>query len=62
MRRAPLLPALVVALIAARDGGAPVEPTRPAHVTSVDTPRGISMELVSMAPAARIVAARGGTT
>jgi nitrous oxide reductase accessory protein NosL len=54
MRRALLLPALV-ALIVACDGGAPVEPARPAHVTSVDTPRGISMELVSMAPAARIV-------
>ncbi|MEW5927203.1 MAG: hypothetical protein AB1941_06955 [Gemmatimonadota bacterium] len=39
MRRAPLLPVLVVALIAACDGGAPVEPTRPVHVTSVDTLR-----------------------
>ena len=37
MRRTPLLPALVVALIAGCDGGAPVEPTRPVHVTSVDT-------------------------
>ena len=34
-----LLPALVVALVAACDGGAPVEPTRPVHVTSVDTLR-----------------------
>jgi hypothetical protein len=46
MRRAPLLPALVAALIVACDGGARVEPTRPAqspppavHVTSVDTLR-----------------------
>jgi hypothetical protein len=45
MRRAPLLPALVVALIVACDGGAPREPTRPVqppsavHVTSVDTLR-----------------------
>ena len=39
MRRAPLLPALAAALTAACDGGAPVEPTRPAHVTSVDTLR-----------------------
>ena len=39
MRRAPLLSALVVALIVACDGGAPVEPTRPVHVTSVDTLR-----------------------
>lgn len=39
MRRAPLLPVLLVALIAACDGGAPVEPTRPVHVTSVDTLR-----------------------
>lgn len=38
MRRAPLLPALV-ALIAACDGGAPVGPTQPAHLTSVDTLR-----------------------
>ena len=37
--RAPLLPALVVALIAACNGGAPVEPTQPAIVTSVDTLR-----------------------
>jgi hypothetical protein len=29
MRRAPLLPALVVALIVACDGGAPVQPTPP---------------------------------
>jgi hypothetical protein len=36
MRRAPLLPALVVALTVACDGGAPVEPTRPVQVTSVD--------------------------
>ena len=39
LRRAPLLPALLVALIVACDGGAPVEPTRPVHVTSVDTLR-----------------------
>jgi hypothetical protein len=39
MRRAPLLPALAVALIVACDGGAPAEPTRPVHVTSVDTLR-----------------------
>ena len=41
MRRAPLLPALVVALIAACDGGAPGEPLpSPAvHVISVDTLR-----------------------
>lgn len=42
MRRAPLLPALVVALIAACDGGAPVEPAplpAAAHVTSIDTLR-----------------------
>ncbi|HEV2149364.1 MAG TPA: hypothetical protein VGR37_18320 [Longimicrobiaceae bacterium] len=39
MRRALLLPALVVALIVGCDGGAPVEPTRPVHVTSVDTLR-----------------------
>ena len=42
MRRAPLLPALVAALIVACDGGAPVEPTPPppaVHVTSVDTLR-----------------------
>ncbi|HEX8359981.1 MAG TPA: hypothetical protein VF613_07740 [Longimicrobium sp.] len=40
MRRAPLLPALAVALIAACDGGAPVEPTASAvHVASVDTLR-----------------------
>jgi hypothetical protein len=39
MRRAPLLPVLVVALIVACDGGAPAEPTRPVHVTSVDTLR-----------------------
>ena len=38
-RRAPLLPALVVALIAGCDGGAPVEPTRPVHVISIDTLR-----------------------
>jgi hypothetical protein len=38
-RRAPLLPALVVALIVACDGGAPVEPSRPVHVLSVDTLR-----------------------
>jgi len=39
MRRAPLLPALVVALIAACDGGASVEPTKPVHLTTVDTLR-----------------------
>ena len=39
MRRAPLLPALVVALTVACDGGAPVEPARPVHVASVDTLR-----------------------
>ena len=41
MRRAPLLPALVVALIVACDGGAPVKPTPPpaVRVTSVDTLR-----------------------
>ncbi len=39
MRRAPLLPALVVALTVACDGGGPLEPTRPALVTSVDTLR-----------------------
>jgi hypothetical protein len=39
MRRAPLLPVLVVALVVACDGGAPAEPTRPVHVTSVDTLR-----------------------
>jgi hypothetical protein len=39
MSRAPLLPAIVVALIVACDGGAPAEPTRPVHVTSVDTLR-----------------------
>jgi len=39
MRRAPLLPALVAALIAACDGGAPVGPAGPVHVTSVDTLR-----------------------
>jgi hypothetical protein len=39
MRRAPLLPALAVAVIVACDGGAPVEPTRPVHVTFVDTLR-----------------------
>jgi hypothetical protein len=39
MRRAPLLPVLVVALVAACDGGAPSEPTRQVHVTSVDTLR-----------------------
>ena len=38
MRRAPLLPALVVALIAACDGGSPVE-TAPVRVVSVDTLR-----------------------
>jgi hypothetical protein len=37
-RRAPLLPALAVALMVACDGGAPVEPT-PVHLTSVDTLR-----------------------
>ena len=39
MRRAPLLPALVVALTVGCDGGAPVEPPRPVHLTSVDTLR-----------------------
>ena len=43
MRRAPLLPALagalLVALLGACDGGAPVGPTRPVHLTSVDTLR-----------------------
>jgi hypothetical protein len=39
MRIAPLLPALVVALTVACDGGAPVEPARPVQVTSVDTLR-----------------------
>lgn len=39
MRRAPLLPALFVALTAACDGGGPVGPTRPVHLTSVDTLR-----------------------
>jgi hypothetical protein len=39
LRRAPLLPALVAALVVACDGGAPVEPTRPVHLTSVDTLR-----------------------
>jgi hypothetical protein len=39
MRRAPLLPTLVVALIVGCDGGAPVEPARPVQVTSVDTLR-----------------------
>ena len=39
MRRAPLLPTLAVALTVACDGGAPVEPTRPVHLTSVDTLR-----------------------
>src|SRR5688500_1012203 len=43
MRRAPLIPLLaplVVALTIACDGGAPVEPLRPAvHLTSVDTLR-----------------------
>ena len=33
------IPALVVALVVACDGGAPVEPTRPIHLTSVDTLR-----------------------
>jgi hypothetical protein len=37
MRRAPLLPALLIALIAACDGGAPVGPA--VHLTSVDTLR-----------------------
>jgi hypothetical protein len=39
MRRAPLLPALAVALVAACDGGGPAEPARPVRVTSVDTLR-----------------------
>ncbi|HLM66982.1 MAG TPA: hypothetical protein VK358_05600, partial [Longimicrobium sp.] len=39
MRRAPLLPALVVALTAGCDGGAPVEPATAVHLTSVDTLR-----------------------
>ena len=39
MRRAPLLPALVVALIVGCDGGAPVGPMRPVQLTSVDTLR-----------------------
>jgi len=43
MRRAPLLlrllPAAAIALIAACDGGTPGEPTRPVHLTSVDTLR-----------------------
>jgi hypothetical protein len=39
MRRAPLLPALVGALVVACGGDAPVEPTGPVHVTAVDTLR-----------------------
>jgi hypothetical protein len=39
MRPAPLLPALIAALIAACDGGGPVETAGPVHVTSVDTLR-----------------------
>jgi hypothetical protein len=59
VRRAPLLAALVVALIVAGDGGAPVEPTRPVQPPPPypmgDGPRGISLELVPMAPTTRIV-------
>ena len=39
VRRAPLLPALFVALVVACDGGAPAEPKRAVHLTSVDTLR-----------------------
>ncbi|HEY7771210.1 hypothetical protein [Longimicrobium sp.] len=39
MRPAPLLPALLVALVVACDGGAPVEPAQPVHLASVDTLR-----------------------
>ncbi|HEX8452266.1 MAG TPA: hypothetical protein VF647_09235 [Longimicrobium sp.] len=37
MRPAPLLPALIAALVAACDGGGPVETAGPIHVISVDT-------------------------
>src|SRR5215207_5614169 len=39
LRRAPLLPALAVALIVACDGGAPVESTRPLQLSAIDTRR-----------------------
>ena len=39
MRRAPLLFPLLPALVVACNGGAPAAPTRPAHVTVVDTLR-----------------------
>ena len=39
MRRAVLLPPLLVALVVACDGGAPVEPRPAVHLTSVDTLR-----------------------
>ena len=39
MRYAQLLPDLVGALLAACDGGAPVAPTQPANVMSIDTLR-----------------------